>query len=193
MARANVAWIVWLAAAALGCGSADSQTLPLVDGALRARSSSGANLGLVYNVEQAWQFVPASGTSTVGVGLVLLKEQPAGAPAPVLIYRSVVTGSPILCNRYFDGAACAGNVTVQATQIGTACVSAGRMYRPDFSAVAGAISFQSAEMQRFDPATQTFTLACVDSPGATHPLMLPAVDVGPVGASPGRIHVEPAD
>jgi hypothetical protein len=191
--KAHLAWVVGLAAVIGGCGSADSQTLPVVEGALRARSSGGADLGLVYNVEQAWQFTPTSGTGTAGVAMVLLKEQPAGAPSPVLVYRSVISGSPLPCNRYYDGSGCTGNVTLQANQMGTACISGGRMYRPDFSGTAGAISFQSAELQRFDGSTQSLVLQCVNTPGTTHAFMLPAVDAGPAGASPGRIRVEPAD
>jgi hypothetical protein len=193
-------WFVALAIVAIGCSSADAQQaagdVP-VAGALRARSvAGGADLGLAYDIEPSWEFaLSGGGTLTANLVMVLLKEQPAGAVSPVLVYRSVLSGAPLPCTRYFQTADCSGPATVAPTQAGTVCVAGGRMYRPDFGGTPGAAPFGSAQFPRWDPLTLAFITECsVAVPGVSSPpWTLPAIDVGPAPASPGRIFVLPAD
>jgi hypothetical protein len=193
MARLAMACVCALVVGAIGCSSADGQAAQEAPGTMRARSLTGADLGFAYDMEISWPFQVVGGTGTANLVMVLVKEQPAGAARPMLVWRSVLSGAATLCARYYDGAACAGSVTHQPTQAGAACVAGGRMYRPDLTAAPAAITFQSAELPRWDPAALAFVHECLDAPGTTAPIMLPAVDAGPAAASPGRIYVEPAD
>jgi hypothetical protein len=196
VARSRRDWIAGLAILAVACSSADAQQAANdapVPGALRARSVGGTDLGLAYGIEPAWPFSVPGGFGTATLVMVLLKEQPAGAVSPVLVYRSAVSGSPLPCARFYQTADCTGTATVSPTQAGTACVIGGRMYRPDFTGTPGVVTYASTQAPRWDPVALALVTECVAGPGTSPPWLLPAIDVGPVPASPGRIFVVPAD
>jgi hypothetical protein len=182
-----------LAVVAIGCSSADGQTEPGAPGALRVRSVAGTDLGLAYGLDLFFQLSTTGGGSATAP-MVLVKEQPAGAASPILVYRSILSGVALACTRLFDTADCGGTATVQAPLAGTACAAAGRMWKANFAVPAGSIAFESIEYPRWDPGARVFTVECVNTPGAsTLPIIHPAVDAGPERSSPGRVYVVPAD
>src|SRR5512134_525121 len=105
-----------IAAVLAACGSADGQSATSHPGALRARSISGADLGFVYASEPVWQFAVRGGTGSVALPMVMLKEQPAGAAGPVLVWRAMQSGSALECARYYQSADCSGAATIGPSQ-----------------------------------------------------------------------------
>lgn len=183
-----------LAIVAVGCSSADGQSASDVPAAVRVRSVAGAELGLAYDLQFSWQFQqPGAPGTNATTQLVLLKEVPAGTTSPILVFRSLFSGGPLLCNRFFAAADCTGTPTVQPPHFGTACASDGRMWKADFTGVAGSIDFGSAEYARWDTTTREFLVECVPGTASTPPIVFPAVDVGPERSSPGRLYIVPAD
>jgi hypothetical protein len=130
--------------------------------------------------------------------MLLLKEQPAGTPAPppVLVWRAFLSGAPFPCTVFYESADCsptAGWPVVAAPQSGAACIDAsGRAWAAPPATNPTTVTFGSRLTPSWDVVALDFSWACA-TPGGTATNILLGADMGVPPAVTSRIYWVPVD
>jgi hypothetical protein len=158
---------------------------------LRALTSTGDDLGIVYMYERSFAIAnAASPTTNSFVPIFAVKEQNGVNPVHLPL-RLLYTGTPIPCPLYFASVDCSGTplgMDIRAAT-GFACgIPGGHAGRADPTLSPPVTAFGSSSSGRYDGAD--IVLVCVTSSGASP--MFPIQDLGAYAPVTARVYLEAA-
>jgi hypothetical protein len=160
-------------------------------GLLRALTSTGVDLGIVYMYERSFPVANAANPATNSyVPLFAVKEQNGGNPTHMLL-RLLYTGTPAPCPVFYSSIDCSGTPIGMDPRAATgfACgIPGGHAGRADPTVGPVVLLAGSSSFPRYDGTD--FVLVCATAPGAVS--MFPIQDLGAYAPVTARVYVEAA-
>jgi len=161
-------------------------------GLLRALTSTGSDLGIVYTYERSFPVANAASPDTNSyVPIFAVKEQNGTGPAHMLL-RLLYTGTPVPCPLFYAAFDCSGTPIGMDGRAATgfACgIPGGHAGRADPTAGPVSLAAGSSSFGRYDGADFVFT--CTAIPGVIVP-MFPIQDLGASAPVAARVYLEAA-